>query len=271
MAHSHKIFHINSYNRVTGDANDFEHEVDLIDHDVDRVCVLQCNIPKSYYQMRSGYNAFTLTELGVDYTVTLTPGNYSRSNLKTALATLMTAASGNGWTYSVTFPSSASVDTGKYTFTVTGNSSNQPSLTFGASSADNTHDFLGFDPSSTNAFTADSIISTNVISLTVEDIIYVHSDLAAGSTDTLLQEIYGYGPDFDNINFTSPDTHKYSKPLSPHLNDHYRFYLTNERDERINLNGRDWSMAICCYKHQDNVDDTRSMLRQLLVAITNLS
>jgi hypothetical protein len=220
--------------------------LNMHDHSLTDVVVLQANIPKSYYLVQSTNNTFTLTELGVPYTVTVPIGNYTRTNLKTALTTLLTAASGNAWTYTVTIPSTSQVDLGKYTITVSGNSG-QPSLTF--PSTGNIHEICGFNAGSTNTFVAAVLISTNVVKLMREDTIYIHSDIVGGSTVSILQELYGDGRDYDHIVFVNQNVPFYTKPLISNGNNVYRFYITNEDGDAIDLNGINWTMTLCVYKH----------------------
>jgi hypothetical protein len=255
-----KLLYINSKNGICGCHEDFSIKLDLREHhDCDRVTVLQANIPKSYYLIQEGYNTFTLTELGVDYQVIITPGNYTRSNLKTNLKTFLNDASGNGWTYNVTFPSSSQVDTGKYTYTVTGNSSNQPSFTF--PSTGNIYEVMGFNDASTNVFVGDTIVSTNVVKLQREDTIYIHSDMAGGSTNTLLQDVYAETPDFDHIIFKNREALLYSKPINSTYNNVYRFYLTTENGLPISLNGLNWSMTISIYKKENVIDELKQHIK----------
>jgi hypothetical protein len=254
-----KLIYINSNNRDSGTHSDMGFKIDLKDHDVDSVVVLQANIPKSFYMVQNGYNTMTLSELGTDYTITIPEGNYTRNNLRAVLTSLMIAASGNSWIYTVSFPSVNQVDLGKYTYTVSGNGGDQPSLSFG--SVGNIHELLGFDSGSTNAFVGDSLTSKNVVKLMKEDSIYIHSDLVGGSALTLLQEVYAEGKDFDHVVFINQNAELYAKPINSSYNNTYRFYITNENGESLNLNGLNWTMTLCIFHSKpQNVQSTPNII-----------
>lgn len=255
-----KLFYINSKNAISGSHEDFYHLIDLKDHhECDKVAVLQASIPKSFYLIQNGYNTFTLRELGVDYTVTLTPGNYNRKSLKITLQTILNDTSFNNWTYNISIPTSNEVDTGKLTFSVSNNSSNQPSFIFPTTG--NIYEVLGFEAGSTNNFINDNLISQNVIKLQKEDTIYIHSDIAGGSTSTLLQDIHAEAIDFDHIVFRNTIPELYNKPINTTYNNIYRFYLTNENDELLNLNGLNWSMTLLVFKKDSFIEDLKQHIK----------
>ena len=81
----------NSKNRVSGNASSFVSiPVDLNLNSYDSVVLLAASIPKSWYNVPSNYNTFTLTEKGVSTTITINPGSYNKVNLSTKLSTLLT-------------------------------------------------------------------------------------------------------------------------------------------------------------------------------------
>lgn len=258
MAFRHKLFYINSDTRDGGTTNDFTHRVDLRDHDIDRVCILAANIPKSYYMVHA-HNTLTLTELGVDYTVTLPIGNYSRRSYKNELKTALNAATGNAWSYDITYPNIEQCDDGKYTITVSGNSGSQPSLTFSANGS--LAEMTGFVAGSTVAFTADSLKSANVIKMTHSDIIRIHSDIC-GTTNDVLQEMYPHVPDYDHVEFSNQGlVQHYSKHLTNDRHVSYRFYLTDGNNEKLDLNGLNWTMTLCVYRQDHLISDMEKMLK----------
>lgn len=244
----HKVFHIDSSNRLSGSHEDMTIALDLKDHDVNRCCVLQAQIPNSHYHLRDGFNHFTLTELGGDTVITVPIGNYTRRSLKYVLSNLLTESSPNGWTYSLTIPNANEVDLGKYTFTVTGNSSNQPSFTF--TDVDIAH-MMGFCTTTTNAFVADVLVSTCVIKMSIVDTIYIRSDLCGGSADDIIQEVHTSGIDFDYTTFENTNPTMFSRRLSSHHHSSYRFRLTNDRNEILDLNGLNWTITVCSFHSGD--------------------
>lgn len=241
-----KIFYINTNMRESGTHSNFSYKIDLKDHDVDSVSVLQANIPKSYYMVQANKNTFTLTEGVTSYTITIPPGNYTRSNFRTTVQNLM---NGNGsvFTYTVEIPLKTTADTGKYYYVVSANDS-QPSFTF--ASDNNVYELMGFTPG-THTFVGDTLDSENVIKLHREDTIYIHSDIAGGSTNTMLQEVYADGSDFDHIVFINRNPEMYSKSINSSHDGVYRFFITNEDGEILDLNGLNWTMTLVAYKKND--------------------
>lgn len=245
-----RIIYVNSRNRISGTNSDFLFKIDIKDIEPTLVCCLQANIPKSYYLIREGENTFTLSEGVQSETITLTVGNYSRKALSTAVALALNTASAlmSTYTYTMTYAkSSTSVDNGKYTYAVTGNGGTQPVLTF--NSTDNIYEVLGFDIGSVNPFVGDELTSTNVVKLQIEDSIFIHSDICSNGSDNVLQEIFANNdPDFSNIVFQTPDVTAYSKKLTTSSNNMVRFYLTNEDNELLDLNGLNWTCTLLFYK-----------------------
>ena len=118
------------------------------------------------------------------------------------MAAALTAASGNGWVYAVTSPSSTQPATGKFTYTVTGNGGLQPSIV----TTTNVFEQLGFAANSTNVFGGGTLVSSNVVKLQSEDALYIHSDIVTEVGDDVLQEVYTSGvPDFGVVNYRCSD------------------------------------------------------------------
>jgi hypothetical protein len=243
-----RIFYINSHERIEGSHSNFQYNIQIPPYEFDGVCLLSAVIPKSYYLIRNGKNTFTLQELGVNYTITIPIGNYSATSLRSTLATALSAASGNGWVYTVTYPNiSTSANTGKFTFTVSGNTG-QPSFIF----TTNVYEVLGFEPNSTVTFTANTLTSVNVVKLQVEDTLLLHSDICSNGKDDILNEIFiAASPDFSNIKYQCPDVQAYSKSLSTQNNNVYRFSLTDEDGNMIDLNGLNIVLTLVLYKTED--------------------
>ena len=80
---------IHSANRVVGTTsqtvNDYTWEVGRTLKNVASVEVLYAEIPNSYYNVPDGANAFTITLNATDYTIYLTPGNYSSTDIAAAM------------------------------------------------------------------------------------------------------------------------------------------------------------------------------------------
>ena len=165
---SSKLFYINSRDRVSGTDSDFLYQFEMpADVKFDHVCVMQACIPKSYYLIKAN-ETFTLTEDAKSVNISLPVGNY-----RSTLQSMLTTNSPNGYTYTVTYPTSSTVpDTGKYTYTVSNNSGVQPVFTF--VTTNDLFDHMGFASESTNNFVDNTLISTQVINLQKENT-FIHS------------------------------------------------------------------------------------------------
>jgi len=255
-----KIFYINSRRRSGGTDSDFHYVLDLPPkYSYDRVCVLQMMIPKSYYAIASGSNTFILEENGVQFTVTIDEGSYSRKSFQTRLQTLLNNA-GN-YTYSISYPTTSSnADTAKYTFTVSNNGGVQPKFIF---SDNNVADAMGFARSSTNTFSGDSLTSSYVINLQKENTLFLHSDICSNSTDNVLQEVFAASgdPSFSNIHYECIDVEAYSKELTSNTTNSYRFYLSDEDGNKIDLQGQNMVITLLLYKKNTIYDMIKKFLK----------
>jgi hypothetical protein len=227
------IYYIDSHQRLSGDHNDFSYRIQFPpSNDYTHVCLLSAVIPKSYYLVQSGYNTFVLRENGVDTTITVPVGNYGATSFRTVVQGLLNTNTSQGWSYTITYPNiSNSSNTGKYTYTCDlGN----PSFIF----TNALYEQFGFEPNSTNTFTAQTLTSRDVIKMQVEDTLYLHSDIASNGKDDILNEIFiGSSPDYSSIKYQCVDVDAYSKELQTNSSNIYRFWLTNEDDVIMNLNG----------------------------------
>jgi hypothetical protein len=254
----HKIFYINSKYRTSGTHSDMNYKLDMHDIQPDHVMVLQANIPKSYYMVQEGLNTFILIEDGTTVIISIPIGNYTRNSFKLALQTQLNTNSPNNWIYSVSIPLSTVADTGKYTFVVTNNIGLQPTIVFNSS---NIAELIGFDTDTTYTWTNDKIISTNVIKLQKEDTIFIRSNIVNVHSNGVLQEINAINSaDFDNIVYTNTNSEHYAKEINGYTNNTFNFKLTNENGEIMNLNGQNYTMTICVFKH----DNSQDMIKQYI-------
>lgn len=244
------VLSFNSKDRISGTNSSFvSAPVDLGFNIYDSVALVQASIPRSFYNVPSSYRTFTLRELGVNYTVTMTAGSYNKINLATNLATALTSASGNGWTYTCTYPSASQPDNFKYNFGVTGNGVNQPSFIF----TDSMFRQLGFEESTTYAFTANSLVSVNCINLAYISRAFIKSNVCINAQDDVLEEILNYGSypmlslayfqqmtfDLNTRNYNSANTNS------------WLFSLVDSFDQEIDLNGIPWSFSLVFFKRND--------------------
>lgn len=256
-----KIFYVDSHQRESGTDSNFTYILNMDNKFYDSVCMLQCNIPKSYYLVQSGQNTFTLVEGTSTVTISLPIGNYGRSSFKTQLQTSLNASSPHSWAYNVAISSSTGPDTGLYYFSVTGNSS-QPQFIF----TNYLYEQFGFNANTTNTFIANSLTSVNVIKMQKEDSIYVHSNICLNQSDNIIQEIFGVqSPDYSNILFMTPTVEGYSKDMATSANNLYQFWVTDENGLEINFNGQNCVFTLLCYKKQNVWGLLKNYLKLLIM------
>jgi len=247
-----QIFYINSSRRINGTNSSFSYHIKVdMNEDFDRVVVLAASIPKSYFLIDSSHNRFTLQEGTDQISIIFPPGNYTRNSIASTCQTLLNEASPNGFTYSVTFKNiNSSVDDGKFTFSVSGNGSVQPDFFF----SNQMYEQLGFNSSSINSFSENTLVSTNVINLVKETTVFIHSDICQNTEgDNVLQEIYTVGDSsFTMVNFENKNPMEYSKKLVPGKANVYHFWLTNENGEVLDTNGVNINLTIMIYQSNDN-------------------
>lgn len=259
MFSSHQICYINSAERSTGTDGNFRYSLKLDQTDYDHVCVLGVSIPKSYYIVQVGQNTMTLSENGVNVTITVQPGNYNYLSFKALIPTLLNTASPNHWTYAMSYPNRlTSADTGLFTYTVTGNGGLQPSFIF----TDYLYEQFGFSMDSTNTFVSNTLTSAGVVNFTPEGTLFLHSDMVAEKGVTnILQDIYdNNNSPMSYIVWSNPgNIEAYSKKLAVPGSQGFSFNLTNELNQDIILNGRNMLITLVIYKK----DDTNKVIRAL--------
>lgn len=249
------VINFNSKDRVGGTNSNFlSRPIDLGINKYDSVCLIQASIPRSFYNVPSNYNTFTVFEPtgNKTFTVTISPASYNKINFATVLSTTLTAASlasGNGWTYSVTYPSSAVGDTFKYTFTVSGNAGVQPQFTF----TTNMFRQMGFDENSVNNFTANTLISTNCINLSYITRAYIKSNVCLNAQDGILEEILNYGsyPMLSLCYYQQVSIDLNTRSYNDSAINSWSFALVDSFDQVIDLNGVPWSFSLVFYKRND--------------------
>jgi hypothetical protein len=250
-----QIFYVNSKMRNNFDSStdsSFNYTFLNLDKtkDFDHVSVLSASIPKSYYLLQSGLNSFSLLENSTQVAITLTPGNYNRNSLATTVKNLLNSNSPNGWIYNVTFNNiNTTFDNGFYYFSVTGNSSIQPSFIF----TNGIFEPLGFNSNSTYQFSSNALSSVNVPNLSIETTLFIHSNICQNKEgDNVLQEIYDTGQGtFSYINFVNPIPMEYSKPMPNSNSNTFTFWLTDENGNIVNLNGVNLNLTIMIFKKND--------------------
>ena len=242
---SHKpLFYINSAARASGTDGNFLASVALpAEEKFTHVCVMEASVPKSYYLVQAGFNTFTVIENAVPLLVSVAPGNYNVNTFARYLSNLLTTVSLNHWVYSVSYSTAQDgPQTGKYLFAVAG--TGQPTFVF----ANYLQEQMGFARNSANTFVANVMTSTSVVKFQLEDILYCHSDMVGDGKEDILQHIFTNGvPDNGVINYKCINHEMMSKKISNTAGNIFRFTLTDEYGDLIDLNGQNWNLVLAAF------------------------
>ena len=252
MTSQHRLYYINTLNKLEGSNENFSYTVGIPEHEnYDRVVVLNASIPNTFYLIQEGINTFTLRENGVDTIITIPPGNYSAKVFALVLVPLMNAASPNVWIYSMALPNqNLEASTGKFTYTVTGNSS-QPAIVC----TNKVNEQLGFAVNSVNNFVDNKLESATTVNFIPESTLFIHSNISSAGDSDVLQEIYANNTQtLSCISYQCTAPELYSKALSTRLSSVFHFSLTNEKSQLLNLHGVDMQITLCLYKKDDTND-----------------
>jgi hypothetical protein len=248
------VVSFNSKDRQSGSNSNFvSAPVDIGINKFNAVCLLCASIPKSYYNVPSGYNTFTLTEKAVSTTITIPVGSYNKINLASVLSTLLTAGSttlGNNWTYVVSNPSPTVADTFKITFTVSGNGAFQPTITMTSISPFRQ---LGFEQSIVYPFVANVLVSVNAINLAYVLRMFIKSNICNDSTDGVLDEILSVGS-------FAPQSVLFYQQFNIDVNtrifnsnnpNSWNFNIVDSFGQEIDFNGIPWAFTLVFYQRND--------------------
>jgi len=228
----------------------------------DAVVVSQVSIPKSWYNLPSAFNTFTLVENGAPLTITIPAGNYNRLTLASVLPPLLTAASVNAKTYTMSYPDVANqADTGKFTFKYTPfNLGDIIQFQFDSNSM---FQQLGFPQASVTNFndTTGLLTSPNVINFQIISSIYITSDMCV--EEGVLQEIHSVGsyPSNAYIFYQQINYDITTKQLLTNTSNSWNFTLIDEYEREIDLNGVPFEMSLILYNRTDTHQIHREELR----------
>lgn len=244
------ILTFNSKDRISGTNSSFLSDNALIqNYGFDSVCLIQASIPRSFYNVPSGYNTFVLNENGVNKTVTMPVGSYNRINFRTVLQTQINLVS--SYVYTITYPNTTiQADTFKYTFSV--NNSNPVSFIF----TSGLFRQMGFEQNTTYSFVAQTLVSANCINLSYITRAFIKSNICADSTDGILEEILNYGS-FPMLSFCFFEQNIFdgnTRALNQDVQGSYLFSLVDSFDQLIDLNNVPWSFSLCFYKRIDTLE-----------------
>ena len=252
-----RIYYINTLNKAGGTNENFQYHIQIPNEGYDRVVLLQASIPSSFYMIQDGFNTFNLVENDIHTPIAVPAGNYSAKVFAKVVKELMNTASPHQWIYDITLPNSnTSPSTGKFTFSVTGNSS-QPCIVCTL----NVNEQLGFAINSTNTFVGNNITSSTTVNFALETTIFIKSDIGSNGDSNILQEIYsGNNESFSYITYHASQADLYSKELVSKQSGVFNFSIINEKGQLMNLNGVDAQFTICLFKQ----DKTNEMIREYI-------
>jgi len=244
------VLNFNSKDRISGRNSNFQSlPVDLGSQSFDSVCLVQASIPKSFYNMPSGYNTFTLQENTTSVTVTIPPGNYTRINLQSVLATVLTSASPNGRTYTISYPPSTQADTFHYTFSV---NSTVIAVQF-IFTALSPFRQLGFDVG-TYTFTpgvgSSTLESVNALNLSYILRAFIKSNIVSNATDGILEELLNFGsfPSSSVMSFQQVSFDLNSRLYNKDNKNAWSFALVDSFGVEIDLQGVPWAFSLVLYQ-----------------------
>lgn len=244
------VLNFNSKDRISGRNSNFQSlPVDLGSQSFDSVCLVQASIPKSFYNMPSGYNTFTLQENTTSVTVTIPPGNYTRINLQSVLATVLTSASPNGRTYTISYPPSTQADTFHYTFSV---NSTVIAVQF-IFTASSPFRQLGFDVGSytfTPGIGSSTLESVNALNLSYILRAFIKSNIVSNATDGILEELLNFGsfPSSSVMSFQQVSFDLNSRLYNKDNKNAWSFALVDSFGVEIDLQGVPWAFSLVLYQ-----------------------
>jgi hypothetical protein len=252
-----KVVYIDSTTQLTSSKNTWNVPIDInLEGDYNRITILQSQIPVSYYVIGSGVNTFTLTEGNSSVVITITPANYNVYSFATTVGALLTSASPNGYTYTITYPNAyTSPDTGMFVFQVN-SIARTVSLNFPARSP--ISDQFGFVTGSTNYFIVSGLVqtiqSTNVVNFTPENSLYIRCNFCDGETtseqsDVLLAVYASNVQPYSTITYVNPCPLETSKRLTSR-DRNLSFSVCDENSQPIYMNGGNIQMALMFYKDE---------------------
>jgi hypothetical protein len=192
-------------------------------------------IPNTFYNITASNCVFYFND-GTDRNCSIAAGNYTASNLATALTTALNA-SGTSITFAVTYSTST------LKMTVSGNSNF--TLKFGSYSTNSIASMIGF-ASSDSGVAAGSFVGANVVDLSYPRCILVDinqtpkvasTSNAVGTVaiplDVLSSDIATFKSESDyDLFLTLPRTNR------------LQFMIRDDRGQALNLNGADWYLIL---------------------------
>lgn len=244
LAPNKDVIFINSRDRDSGTSSDFIINLQpqvRIPNAYDSIVLLSATIPKSWYLITTLNNSFTVQENSSPVTITIPSGNYTFTTLATELSSLFSA--NLSFTYAIT----TNTQTGKFTFTASGNGSTQPIFNFTGSSP---YLIMGFEQSS-YTFSANTLSSVNVVNFQLTNTVAIICDIVQ-QPGNILGIVVSDNQDFANVSYIEQAPEFSSKPLNNNKMQSMHVFLQDPVSELpLDLNGINWSCTLCLYKVND--------------------
>lgn len=249
-------FYINSKNASSGTDANFVYPLQ-INKDINVCSVTQWSIPISMYNISANTgNTFKLFENNNanELTITIPEGMYTQAQLMTKVGTLMTNASVNAITYTITLNNTVDYSDGKIKITcIVGG---QPSIIVNRLFFNDNVlcEMLGFNINYSDNFIA-NIVSPNVTNIGAKNSLYLQSDIAnnnnnnigkLSSNNILAVAFVSYQAPFNYVNVSFDMINNMTNINVKSL---YNFWITDEDNDIIDLRGCDTSIQICCFQY----------------------
>jgi hypothetical protein len=273
-----KIIYIDSGLQLTSTNNVFTANLDVdIPAEYNYVSLVGFQCPVSYYIIASGNNTFQLKEGNTTVSISVPVGNYNILSFSATVQALLTANSPNGYTYTITYPSSyTTVDTGKFTYQVNSTVS-VISLIFPSNNA--IADTFGFPTGATATFSVSgavqTLISQNVVSFVPETSLFLHMSAIDGecqsSYNDVLQVIYSSNAmPYSVISWTNPQILETSKKLRGNVGRVLQFALCDEYGSPLYLNGQNCLLTLLFFSYTPPTPESDSLLTKYIYMRTNI-
>lgn len=257
MIRSSQVLYINSKQRTTGTDDNFNITLPIQPYNkFTHVSVLNLSIPKSFYAVQESQNTFIIREIynnppnTIDYLITVPVGNYTITSFITVMKGVLLSEGLINYTL-IQENTRIEPQTGKLMFTHDESKDHDALFIF---QDNNIAELMGFQRNSENKFSApvngvEYLQSSSIVNFQSESQIYLHSDICLSHNDDILLSVFGTGnPYLSNIIFDNQDLEAYSKPILRRDSNNFHFYITNEFNNPILLNGVDMLMTIIVYE-----------------------
>jgi hypothetical protein len=273
-----KIIYIDSGLQLTSTNNVFVANLDVeIPAEYNYVSLVGFQCPVSYYIIASGNNTFQLREGSTTVSISVLPGNYNILSFQSTISALLTANSPNGYTYTITYPTSyTTVDTGKFTYQVN-STATTVSLLFPSNNA--IADTFGFPNGATATFTpsglVQTLISQNVVSFVPESSLFLHMSTVDGECQSeysdVLQVIYSSNAmPYSVISWTNPQILETSKKLRGNVGRVLQFSITDEYGAPLYLQGQNCLLTLLFFSYTPPTPEGDSLLTKYIYMRTNI-